>query len=51
MLQVWEKMDEKESQYVVNIGWEGGTYDGGKWKELGNTKGDREKDVEVKLLQ
>lgn len=43
MLQVWEKMDEKGSQYVANIGWEGGTYDGGKWKELGNNKGDREK--------
>lgn len=43
-------MDEKESQYEVNIGWEGGTYDGGEWKELGNTEGDRGKDVEV-LLQ
>lgn len=36
---------------MINIGWEGGTYGGGKWKELGNNKGDREKDAEVKLLQ
>lgn len=44
-------MDEKEGQYEVKIGWEGDTYDGGEWKELGNNKGDREKNVAVKLLQ